>query len=284
MEELDVQVVGGPPGCRFDATTPILFVHGMWHAAWCWNENFFEFFERRGLAAHALNLRGHGGRPRGPRSLRWTSLSDYVEDLCEAISRFRHKPILVGHSLGCLLVEVCLERIRPPAAVLLAPTRHDIFRRSTVGFLQRHPLRCVELILRGSMRPVVATPQLGHEMLFSPAHPADQVRLYCSRLQDESFRVATELLFGIGPHPTTSPGTRVLVLGASSDRAVSQEAVESVASSHGTHAEFFAGMGHDMMLEPNWETVANRICDWLGHCDPASDSTPPLPQPLVRQP
>lgn len=263
METDDTKVVGGSLGCRFDAENPILFVHGMWHAAWCWHENFFEYFEERGLAAHALNLRGHGGRHTGPRSLRWTSLADYVQDLKDAVSRFRHKPILVGHSLGCLLVEICLAQLRPPAAILLAPTRHGIFRRSTVGFFQRHPLRCFELILTGSMRPVVATPQLGHEMLFAPSHPPDQVRLYCSRLQDESFRVATELILGIGPGPTTSTDTRVLVLGAGVDRAVSRTSVESVARYHGCRAEFFEGMGHDMMLDPNWRLVADRIHRWL---------------------
>lgn len=270
MEANDVKVVGSQPGCRFDAASPILFVHGMWHAAWCWNENFFDYFEQRGLAPHALNLRGHGGRLTGPRSLRWTSLADYVQDLCDAVALFRNTPVLIGHSLGCLLVEICLERVRPPAAVLLAPTRHAIFRRSTVGFFQRHPWRCVELVLRGSMRPVVATPKLGQEMLFAPTHPPDQVQLYCSRLQDESFRVATELLLGIGPRPTTSPSTRILVLGGGVDRAVSRGAVESVARSHGSQAEFFEGMGHDMMLDPKWEIVADRIWRWLDAPAPAA--------------
>ena len=265
MEASDIQVMGGTRGCRFDATTPILFVHGMWHAAWCWNEHFMDFFEKRGLAAHALNLRGHGGRLPGPRSLRWTSLSDYAQDLNDAVSRFKHKPVLVGHSLGCLLVEIGLERIRPPAAILLAPTRHQIFRISTVGFIQRHPWRSMELLLRGSMRPVVATPQLGHEMLFSPGHPKEEVHHYCSLLQDESFRVATELLLGIGPGPTISPTTNMLVLGGGADRAVPRTAVERVAKSHGTRAEFFEGVGHDMMLDPHWERVADRICGWLGY-------------------
>ncbi|MGE3310349.1 MAG: alpha/beta hydrolase [Limisphaerales bacterium] len=263
MTSEDIKLVGGAEGCQLDAASPILFVHGMWHAAWCWDEHFFGYFEKRGFSPHAVNLRGHGGRLSGPRSLRWTSLTDYVDDLCDAVAHFENTPILVGHSLGCLLVEICLERIRPPAAVLLAPTRHSIFRESTVGFLQRHPFRCVELFLRGSMRPVVATPTLGHEMLFAPSHPVDEVQTYCSRLQDESFRVATELLLGLGPQPTRSPSTRVLVLGGGADRAVSRSAVESVAEAHDCDAEFFEGMGHDMMLDPNWRAVADRIHRWI---------------------
>jgi hypothetical protein len=29
-------------------STPILFVHGMWHAAWCWAEHFLPYFAQHG--------------------------------------------------------------------------------------------------------------------------------------------------------------------------------------------------------------------------------------------
>jgi len=40
--------------------TPILFVHGMCHAAWCWGEHFLPYFAGHGYMSHALSLRGHG--------------------------------------------------------------------------------------------------------------------------------------------------------------------------------------------------------------------------------
>jgi pimeloyl-ACP methyl ester carboxylesterase len=39
---------------------PLLFVHGAWHAAWCWDENFLSFFGDKGYRAVALSFRGHG--------------------------------------------------------------------------------------------------------------------------------------------------------------------------------------------------------------------------------
>ena len=33
---------------------------------------------------------------------------------------------------------------------------------------------------------------------------------------------------------------------------------------YGTTAEVFPGMAHDMMLEPGWRAVADRILGWLG--------------------
>ena len=40
--------------------TPLLFIHGMLHGAWCWNAHFLDYFAQHGFAAHAVNLRGHG--------------------------------------------------------------------------------------------------------------------------------------------------------------------------------------------------------------------------------
>jgi pimeloyl-ACP methyl ester carboxylesterase len=39
---------------------PLLFVHGTWHAAWCWDEHFLDFFGDKGFRAVAVSLRSHG--------------------------------------------------------------------------------------------------------------------------------------------------------------------------------------------------------------------------------
>ena len=36
-----------------------------------------------------------------------------------------------------------------------------------------------------------------------------------------------------------------------------------VARAYRTEAEYFADMGHNMMLEPGWQAVAERIDGWL---------------------
>ena len=58
--------------------------------------------------------------------------------------------------------------------------------------------------------------------------------------------------------------TPLLVLGAQQDGTLTNAEVAATARAYGTEAEFFPGMGHDMMLEPEWPTVAERIHRWLG--------------------
>jgi len=56
--------------------------------------------------------------------------------------------------------------------------------------------------------------------------------------------------------------TPILVLGAEYDGFVSAGDVRATARAYRTEPEFFP-MGHNMMLEPGWADVAQRIHGWL---------------------
>ncbi len=61
-------------------------------------------------------------------------------------------------------------------------------------------------------------------------------------------------------HLVTTP---LLVLGAECDGCFTPREVRATAAAYRTDAELFPGMGHDMMLEPEWSAVAERMHDWL---------------------
>src|SRR5438445_2288922 len=83
---------------------PLLFVHGMWHGAWCWDEHFLPCFADHGYAAHAVSLRGHG-RSDLHGSLKFVSIADYVGDVAEAARQIGTPPIMIGHSEGGFVVQ-----------------------------------------------------------------------------------------------------------------------------------------------------------------------------------
>ncbi len=64
--------------------TPLLFIHGALHGAWCWDVHFLDYFAQHGFIAHAVNLRGHG-KSEGGENLRWTRIADFVEDVVYAV-------------------------------------------------------------------------------------------------------------------------------------------------------------------------------------------------------
>jgi pimeloyl-ACP methyl ester carboxylesterase len=57
---------------------PLLFVHSGYHAAWCWDENFLDYFADKGFRAVAVSLHGHGLSDL-PKPLRSCSIADYRE-------------------------------------------------------------------------------------------------------------------------------------------------------------------------------------------------------------
>ena len=61
-----------------------------------------------------------------------------------------------------------------------------------------------------------------------------------------------------------SGGMGVVYLGADQDGAHTRKEILATARAYGTEAEFFPDMGHNMMLEPGWAAVAERIDSWLG--------------------
>lgn len=98
------------------ARPPVLMLHGLWHAAWAW-ENWSDRLTAYGYDCHAVDLRGHGGSEGDVRTAR---LRDYVQDARRAVAAMPETPILIGHSLGGVLVEHLLAADTYPAAILVA--------------------------------------------------------------------------------------------------------------------------------------------------------------------
>jgi pimeloyl-ACP methyl ester carboxylesterase len=256
--QLEVIVQKPPSTAR---PRPILFVHGMWHAAWCWAEYFLPYFAQHGYVSHALSLRGHGGSE-GRKRLRWNTLADYVADVAQVAGQMDGPPVLIGHSMGGMIVQKYLELHPAPAAVLLAAAPPGGVIPATVRVALRHPLAFLKVNLTLSMWPVVGAPALTREAFFSTDMPEAKVATYFSRLQDESYRAYLDMLGLNLPRPEKVE-TPVLVLGAANDTIISRKDVAATARAYGTQAEFF-DVAHDMMLEANWQTVAERILEWLG--------------------
>jgi pimeloyl-ACP methyl ester carboxylesterase len=239
---------------------PLLFVHGAWHAAWCWDEHFLEFFADRGYRAMALSLRGHGASP-APKRLRDCTFADYVEDVSTVAAGLDTTPVVVGHSMGGFVVQMYLESQRAPAGVLMASMPPQGYLASGLRWVRRHPWHFAKMSITGRSLPYVGTPELARERFFSPGTPDELVRGYAARLQEESSRSGFEGMFKL-PRPERVT-TKLLVLGADEDGAVSRAEVRATARAYRTEPEFFPGMGHNMMLEPGWAAVARRIESWL---------------------
>jgi alpha-beta hydrolase superfamily lysophospholipase len=57
--------------------------------------------------------------------------------------------------------------------------------------------------------------------------------------------------------------TPLLVLGAARDNMIAPREIEATGRAYHTHAEIIADVAHNSMLEPGWQSVAERILAWL---------------------
>jgi pimeloyl-ACP methyl ester carboxylesterase len=102
----------------------IVFVHGMFMTALCW-EGWLDCFQAHGYKCLAPNW---PGRDRPIETLRKNhsdpqlgnlTLSDVVEHFAGTIRKLGEKPILIGHSMGGLVVQILLQRDLAAAGVAI---------------------------------------------------------------------------------------------------------------------------------------------------------------------
>ena len=97
------------------AYPPILFIHGSFHSAWCWEENFIDYFSTEGYNSYSISLRGTSSSIYPGRSDNKVSIEDHIEDVSTLLTIIRQqnldkpKPIIISHSFGGIIAQKLLE-------------------------------------------------------------------------------------------------------------------------------------------------------------------------------
>lgn len=80
-------------------STPLLFIHGSYHGAWCYRERFLPYFAERGYSAvYALSMRGQGKSDILVDQLVAGTLESHAKDIADLVEMFPSPPIIVAHS------------------------------------------------------------------------------------------------------------------------------------------------------------------------------------------
>jgi pimeloyl-ACP methyl ester carboxylesterase len=91
-----------------------VLVHGAWHGEWCW-ERIIPLLQDAGHRVISLDLPGHGKDQTSPSEV---TLKHYTDSLCEILDTESERVILVGHSMGGLVITQTAE-YRPEKIQLL---------------------------------------------------------------------------------------------------------------------------------------------------------------------
>lgn len=243
---------------RADRKPPVLFVHGVAHAAWVFHEYWMAPTVERGYPAYSLSLRGHGGSA-GHCKLRQTMMRDYVHDIMQTITELPQPPVLVGHSMGALLAQLVAERYPVRALVLLTPAPAHGGLAALGKMFRQWPLDTLGVI-GGRTLP------MRRDTLFTGLDESTGER-FAARMGRESPLAQYELLRRRSIGPIAAP---VLVIGAEHDALVPAGDVRRTAARFGVQPVWMRGMGHDVMLDAGWDRTLNVVLDWLDEVCPTS--------------
>jgi len=246
------------PKCK----TPVVFVHGAFTGAWCWNEHFLTWFADQGFETISFSLRGHGGS--GGRELRsLASIDDYVEDLETVVDTLGQKPILIGHSMGGYIIQKYLEKHKATAAVLMASVPPEGLLASNTMMAMAQPDLYLQMFWLQAIGPhTLLRDRLGRAML-SPDIAEDEGMIYFGRLETESHRALMDMMGGNPVFLSQTDLPPMLAIGARNDEIIQSEVVNHTARRLGADCVLLDNIAHAMMLDANWEKAASSIVEWL---------------------
>jgi len=241
----------------------LLFVHGGYVDSRCWDIHFLPYLTALGHNCHAIDLSGHGlsdGKDTPDRF----GIDDYAADLRQAVARLPDKPVLIGHSMGCAVIERFLERDSALAAVLMAPVPPTGTLGSVMRLALKHPEMFSEITRlshQGTLSPTSLA--LMRDIYFSPATQPAELLDFAHLIQPESERAIADMLIIGLRHHRPQPEIPVLVIGGEQDSLFPPSTVSFTALRWRAQHTRIPDCGHMLMLEHQWRAVADALAHWL---------------------
>lgn len=229
---------------------PLLFVHGAGHGAWCW-KNWLGAAADAGHPAYAVSLTGHGA---SPGRLLSAHLDTYTDDVIRTAASLPRQPVIVGHSLGGLVVQRAIARYPARAAVLVAPVPARPGVGTLASIVRRNPGDAARIMVGGSL-------PMREQYLFNRLDPAEAAR-YSALCGGESPLAQFQVLLH-RPSGRPKGGAPVLVLGTPDDALIPVSDLRDTARRFDAELIEFPGIGHDMMLDTGWEQPVEAMLGWI---------------------
>jgi non-heme chloroperoxidase len=243
----------------------VVMVHGAFAGGWCF-ERFHAVFESRGWTCYTPDLLGHGVRTVESSSLANLGVQDYRAALETELRSFATPPILLGHSLGAVLVQQLAARGLARALILVSPApRSGILptaeseKRAAQGLMTLGPFWTTvvypnfDVAVQDSLSRVPQAKQ--HEVFdrFGPESGRALFELFFWMLDTEA---ATAVDVGAIRCP-------VLCVSGTEDRVVSLATARATAAGLGSALLWEESEhGHMLPVEPGADEVARRMAEW----------------------
>ncbi|XP_075501427.1 uncharacterized protein LOC142539689 isoform X1 [Primulina tabacum] len=256
---------------------PLLFIHGSFHAAWCWAEHWFPYFSGNGFDCYALSLLAQG-ESESPAGAVAGSLQTHAADIADFIGKeIQLPPVLVGHSFGGLIVQYYIAGVENglvqekgsswlslAGAVLVCSVPPSGNSGLVWRYLFSKPIAAFKVTRSLAAKAFQTSLPLCKETFFSSSMDDYLVQRY-QKLMTESSRLPLFDLRKLNaslPVPKVKDSSiKILVLGANDDFIVDAEGLSETGKFYGVSPVCIEGVAHDMMLDCSWvKGLESRTC------------------------
>ena len=274
---LEVRYVFPRPNRR-NSNPPLLFVHGAYCDAWCWEVYILPWFAAAGYPAYALSLRGHGKSP-GREEMGSLHLDDYIDDIRQVVAELPARPVLIGHSMGATLVERLVGEESFPGAALICPVPPSGLLPVLTRLWWGRPefFWNAQKLHRGAIDPVAMSTL--REFYFTTNAAPEVLAGAMRHLSPESPSAVMELAWRGMSSRAEDHATPMCVVAAGNDALFTPEDAQATAARHGVDAIVLDGLPHMLMLEPGWERLAHTLLEWIERSVRAPEAGPASPAP-----
>ncbi|XP_008244514.1 PREDICTED: uncharacterized protein LOC103342657 [Prunus mume] len=264
---------------RTSENPPLVFVHGSYHAAWCWAEHWMPFFSASGYDCYAISLLGQGESDAPSASVAGT-LQTHASDVADFIcKKLTFPPVLIGHSFGGLIIQYYIANAKPYQFLDMRDFFPELMGAALVcsvppsgnsGLVWRYlfskPIAAFKVTRSLAAKGFQTSVPLCKETFFS-ATMEDCLVLRYQELMKKSSRMPLFDLRKLNaalPVPSVPKSAiELLVLGANDDFIVDAEGLKETGRFYGVSPICVEAVAHDMMLDCLWDKGAKVILSWL---------------------
>lgn len=250
------------PAKKPNGHPPLVFVHGGYVHSGCWDINFLPHFSQLGYHCHAIDLSGHGASE-GREALHSYDLNHYAADVAQIVAGLPMPPVLIGHSMGALVVQRYLEKGRASGLVMMSPVPTTGLAGCSAQLNARQPdfLREAAYAVRGKYTE--NTVKVMRDVYFSPDVTPEQFKAFKPLVQDESTTAIAEMMALAWRPPMRRSKIPALVMGGELDAIFPSNQLHFTASGWNAETCIIPRAGHMIMMEPHWKVAAGQIDHWI---------------------
>ena len=238
--------------------SPLILIHGLWSASWCWNA-WGTHFCNLGWECWAINFPGRTGE-NDIEVLERLTFRDCLAGLEKVIAAAPFPPVLMGHDLGGLIAQKAAEEEKISALILVSTLPPRGMREVLPRVLRLLRLKYWPLIFLG--RPFSLQVKDFRRIGLAAAKKGQNPEILRSMIPDSSHLIKEFFSRRVEVNPTRSRSP-VLVISAREDRVVASSSLREMAQRLGADFKEYAEHGHWIIGEEGGQGIVRDIHRWV---------------------